>query len=89
MLLVDMLGKLSLRILRERVPTWQFKGARNGFGWNYTGSKDGRNVSIYRVARLCGEDEFYTEWLVDDGVKSETFSSWCLREAPPPPLTIA
>lgn len=89
MLLAEMSERLSLRILRERVPTWQWKAERRyGLGWNYTGSKDGRSVCIYCTAVLCGEDEFQTQWRVDDGVKSETFASWWLHEGLVPPLTI-
>lgn len=73
---------MKLAELRAEVPHRQWTAIRSGFGWEYEGVNDGgRPVRVYPVSVLCGrEDDYATEWYVDDGDRTETYASWWLRE---------
>lgn len=51
-------------------------------GWTYEGTKGARGVRVYAVAMLCGpaEDDYETQWRVDDGKSSQTYASFWVSE---------
>lgn len=70
---------VTLRTLRVERPDWAWTAERAGMGWRYVGARGGRQVVVFACARLIGEDEFATEWRVDDGAISRSYVSWWLE----------
>jgi hypothetical protein len=66
--------------LRQEAPDWAWGAERYGFGWRYIGTKDGQRRSVSAVSRICGEDDFFTEWRVDDGITSMSYAMWRLQQ---------
>lgn len=78
---------MTIKELREQLPSWKWKATRSGFGWNYTGSinePDGHlvQVLVYPVASWTGwEDHYETQWRVEHGLHSESYSSFFIKES--------
>ncbi len=71
---------MNLAQLRADAPSWTWKAERCGMGWQYKGSRGDDNLTVYAVAVLSGpsEDDYATQWRVDDGKVAETYSMWAL-----------
>ena len=67
---------MRIRELRVELPEWAWRAVRNGMGWEYEGTKDGRRVKVCCVSTLVGEDDFEPQWRVGD----ETYASFWMRE---------
>ena len=70
--------KVTLKTLRAECPSWTWTAERYGFGWQYKGRKDDKLVTVFAVSILVGEDEFETQWRVDDNNTSTEYVSWWL-----------
>lgn len=68
---------MKLRELRAELPDWTWRAVRQGMGWEFEGTKGERQVRVYAVAVIVGEDEFETQWRVGD----ETYASFWMRES--------
>lgn len=70
---------MNLKQLRSQIPTWVWRGDRDGFGWNYVGTNGTETVKLVPYSVLSGpsDDDFATEWRVlkADGT-SEPYSRW-------------
>jgi len=69
---------VRLRELRGECPEWTWHAERAGFGWTYVGCRDGKRVLVYAVSMLCGpsDDDFATQWRVDDGKTTRDYATW-------------
>ncbi len=78
---------MRLHELRAECPEWSWVAERRGMGWAYVGTLGAHRVTVHAVGRLCGpsEDDFETEWRVDDGLTSFSYVSWWLRTCPTTP----
>jgi hypothetical protein len=76
---------MTLKQLRKEAPSWSWTAHRHGMGWQYVGSKDRRQVTIYAVAVLSGpcEDDFIHQWRADNGIFSKSYYSWLADELDP------
>lgn len=74
-------SQVDIALLRTSHPGWKWAARRVGFGWEYVGVCDAVTVTVYPVARLVNEDEFFAEWRVrHDGAFSEPYDTFFLRE---------
>lgn len=72
--------EVSIAKLRAWHPEWSWSAERYGMGWRYVGSHlEKHKVTVYAVSIMAGEDRFETQWRIDDGSKSESLSSWQMR----------
>lgn len=77
--------KVTIPNLRRDYPGWSWKSKRTGFGTiEYYGTRNNETIRIHAVAVQCGpaEDDYATQWLVDDGEVSQTLSAWYLKHGP-------
>jgi hypothetical protein len=78
---------VNIRTLRRDHPTWTWAAERPYARQVYVGrlpaspAGASREVQVYAVARLVDEDEFETEWRVDEGATAYTYLHWSLRES--------
>jgi len=72
---------VSLERLRGWFPEWQWTAERHGFGYRYLGKQGDRAVTVQAFATLCGplDDDYSTQWRVDDGKTSKDLASWSLE----------
>ena len=77
---------VSIKFLRRQCPRYEWRAEHHGMGYQYIGTrhispKHVRIVRVYAEARLCGpsEDDFATVWMVDDGSRRESLSSWAYK----------
>lgn len=73
---------MTIKELKADAPDWNWTAEHYGMGWRYKGERNGKRITVYAVARLCGpsDDDFATEWRVDDGCASESYSSWWFNQ---------
>ena len=66
--------------LESDAPTWKWTAKHNGMGWQYIGVKSGDTVTVKAFAMMCGpaEDDYSTQWRVDDGEKTVDYASWIM-----------
>ena len=66
--------------LKKDAPSWHWFANRHGVGWRYTGIKRGKQVRVIPFAVMCGpaEDDYVTQWRVDDGEKTVDYTSWVM-----------
>lgn len=76
--------RLTLRELRLRHPAWTWSAQRNGygFGYDYTGVRGSKSVSLRRYSHLLnrydGDEGHTTVWHVDDGTGDQLYVLWCM-----------
>lgn len=63
------------------MPHWEWKAVRQGFGWEYEGKRGDCTVHVYPVSVVVGpyDDDFETQWRVDDGETSYSYASWWVK----------
>lgn len=73
--------KITKRILMRDAPSWKWFAKRKGMGWQYVGRKNKALVIVKPFAVQCGpmEDDYTTQWRVDDGEKIEDYASWLIK----------
>jgi hypothetical protein len=78
--------KVDLEVLKRRYPVWKWRGVRDGFGWNYEGTRDDRRVLVYPASVLSGftDDEFVTVWMVVEAGQTERIGLWTGAKPPEP-----
>ena len=71
--------KVTVASLRRDAPSWKWSAER---GRLYKGVRGAERVEVYAVSRLCGpaDDDFATEWRVDDGNRSCSLLIWLLGQ---------
>ncbi len=74
---------INIARLRKDAPTWTWKAERFGMGWQYKGSRGDERVTVYAVSVLSGpsEDDYATQWRVDDGCAAVGYSYWYLARS--------
>lgn len=75
--------KVTLKYLRKTIPSWTWTAVRYGFGWEYLGEKAFAQVRLRAYSVLSGlsEDDCATQWRAEQGLHSEPFSTFWLRES--------
>jgi hypothetical protein len=73
--------RLTKRQLKRDAPAWAWFAERAGFGWRYVGRKDGALVVVSAFAVMSGpaEDDYSTQWRVDDGRINQDYSTWIMK----------
>lgn len=74
-------SRMNIGSLRRSAPNWTWTAKHHGMGYEYEGRRDAEIVRVYAVAVHCGpaEDDFATQWRVDDGETSFTYAEWLIR----------
>jgi hypothetical protein len=67
---------LTLAKLRADHPSWKWSTERHGMAWVYVGSKGSRTVRVYAVSVLRDEDDFETQWRVEEEAEVGPYSAW-------------
>lgn len=73
--------KLTKSVLEHDAPGFRWAAVRDGFGWRYVGvAAGGRTVKVMPYAVHCGpaEDDYATEWWVDEGCGSVPYAMWII-----------
>lgn len=72
--------KMSIGNLRRQLPDWTWAAERRGMGWSYKGTRpdDDRTLTVYACSVLAGQfdDDFRTQWYMDDGHYVGPFRAW-------------
>jgi hypothetical protein len=76
---------MNIKQLRKDVPAWTWRARKEGMAWRYQGdARDGSGrVIIRKYSVLCGpcEDDFATQWRVEDGTTSNPYEIWFIDQA--------
>lgn len=72
------MADITLERLRGWHPEWEWVARRSGFGWEYVGRQHWSEVTVRVYSILCGpsDDDYATQWRVEEGTESWQFASW-------------
>lgn len=73
---------MNISQLRYECPEWSWRAERRGMGWQYVGKRNGSRVKVTAVSVRCEptEDDFVTEWVVDDGEHVAPYGFWWIHQ---------
>lgn len=72
---------MKIKQLRRSAPDWTWEAVNHGFGhYSYLGRKGTSEVRVYPIGVIVGpsEDDFATQWRVNDEGANKELSSWLL-----------